>query len=495
MTLPWLEKVPAKIVLVGDLILDEYIDGDVSRISPEAPVPVHLVKQISQTLGGAANTAKNIKLCGGNPLLIGATGCDVDGESLQKLAEESQIKTEGFLKKKGFQTIKKTRITSLRQQILRLDVDHKLTLTAVEERKILSAVKKEKPKVLVLSDYQKGLLSNTFLKSLISLARELKVKTIVDPKLKNFSAYENCSLITPNLKEALWALGFENLKSFGGSYEDICSQLRAKFNLQDILLTLGPGGMLYSKNTGEFFFEKAEKKEVYDVSGAGDTVVAIMALSFSCDLSPCEAVRLANCAAGIAVSKWRTEAVSWSEILEALGDKNHSLQLVRERGQKIVFTNGCFDLLHYGHVSYLEKAKALGDYLVVGLNTDASIRSLKGLSRPLNCLEHRKKVLESLRSVDLVIPFGEETPENLIKEVSPHVLVKGADYRKEEIVGYNYVSSYGGRVETISFVEELSSSSLISKIKGELSSFKESFDSPCVQAAAKIDHKDKHKKI
>ena len=467
MALPWATPTQSKIFVLGDLILDEYIDGDVSRISPEAPVPVHQITNISYSLGGAANTARNIKLCGGSPLLIGALGCDNDGIKTKELLKKDKISWAPLFREEKFLTTKKTRVTSLRQQLLRLDSDQRNLLEKKDHDKIFTFIKKEKPSVIVLSDYQKGFFSKNFLKSVITLAQDLKIKIIVDPKLKDFSVYKNCDLITPNLKEAREALG-NSIENDKKDWKEICLELRKRFSLKDILLTLGPEGMFYSKHTGETFYEKARAKEVYDVSGAGDTVVAIMALCLASQTSEQEAIFYANRAAGIAVSKWKTQAVTKKELerFNFSPEKTlfHTLEEIKSKGKKIVFTNGCFDLLHYGHISYLEKAKSLGDFLIIGINTNSSVKRLKGNKRPFNTLEHRKKILESLRFVDLVIPFEEDTPEALIKKVSPDILVKGADYKKENIVGFDHVTSYGGFVETINFVEGLSSSSLLEKM-------------------------------
>jgi len=454
MNLPWIKEKSPKILVLGDIILDEYIDGSVTRISPEAPVPVHQVSHVSYSLGGAANTARNIKLCGGETFLIGALGQDDSSKIFKYLLTTDDITSSFLIENESFQTIKKTRVTSLRQQLLRLDWEKKIKLTSAMESEILSHIKAIHPDILVLSDYQKGILTKNFLRKILDLADSFPIQTIVDPKLEDFSAYKGASLITPNLIEARRALRLENEDI---TYEEMALSLRKRFELRDILITLGPEGMFFLGENGDSFHEKARKKEVYDVSGAGDTVVALMALCLASKLSPQESVNYANLAASLAVTKWRTQAVTASELTLALGEDE------RKQKKKIVFTNGCFDVLHYGHVSYLEEAKKLGDFLVVGLNSDESVRRLKGASRPLNPLEYRKKTLEALRFVDLVIAFEEDTPEELIKRISPAVLVKGDDYKKSEIIGASHVLSYGGEVKTISFIKGLSSTRLINK--------------------------------
>ncbi len=457
MNLPWMKEKSPRILVLGDVILDEYIDGSVTRISPEAPVPVHQVSHISYSLGGAANTARNIKLCGGEAFLIGAIGQDDSSKIFKNLLATDNMSDSLLMEDLSFQTIKKTRVTSLRQQLLRLDWEKKITLTSAMEKKILSHIKVIHPDVLVLSDYQKGILTKNFLQKLLELADYLHIQTIVDPKLEDFSAYKGANLITPNLMEARRALRLENENV---TYEEMALSLRERFELRDVLITLGPEGMFFLGENGDSFHEKARKKEVYDVSGAGDTVVALMALCLASKLSAQESVKYANLGASLAVSKWRTQSVTASELKLALCEEE------KKQEKKIVFTNGCFDVLHYGHVSYLEEAKKLGDFLVVGLNSDDSVRRLKGQSRPVNPLEYRKKTLEALRFVDLVIPFEEDTPEELIKRVSPAVLVKGDDYKKSEILGASHVLSYGGEVKTISFIKGLSSTKLIDKSTG-----------------------------
>ncbi len=454
MNLPWMKEKSPRILVLGDVILDEYIDGSVTRISPEAPVPIHQVSHISYSLGGAANTARNIKLCGGEAFLIGALGQDDSSKIFKNLLATDNMTDSLLMEDLSFQTIKKTRVTSLRQQLLRLDWEKKITLTSAMEKKILSHIEMIHPDVLVLSDYQKGILTKNFLQKILELADYLHIQTIVDPKLEDFSAYKGASLITPNLMEARRALRLENEDV---PYKEMALSLRKRFDLKDILITLGPEGMFFLGENGDSFHEKARKKEVYDVSGAGDTVVALMALCLASKLNPQESVKYANLAASLAVSKWRTQAVTASELKFAL------CQEEKKQEKKIVFTNGCFDVLHYGHVSYLEEAKKLGDFLVVGLNSDNSVKRLKGESRPVNPLEYRKKTLEALRFVDLVIPFEEDTPEELIRRVSPAVLVKGDDYKKSEIIGASHVLSYGGEVKTISFIKGLSSTKLIDK--------------------------------
>lgn len=476
--LPWLGQNKSSIVVLGDLILDEYIDGDVKRVSPEAPVPIHHVKKVSYSLGGAANTARNIKLCGGDVSLVGQIGKDSAGKKIKALLVQDKISCDDLIEDLSFRTIKKTRVTSLRQQLLRLDWEVGYSLEKKFQLFILSWLKAKKPSVIVLSDYQKGFLEKNFIQQIIKQSTELKTKTIVDPKLSDFTCYEGCSLITPNLKEAKLALGEE------GAYENnpksLVLKLREKYILKDILLTLGPRGMLYfqSNTSSQMHYQAADHKDVYDVSGAGDTVIAIMALSLSAGVSIKNSIFYANTAAGIAVSKWQTQAITAFELEQALVAKKGSalgaktfslknLEALKKNGKKIIFTNGCFDVLHYGHILYLEKAKKLGDILVVGLNTDDSVKLLKGNNRPINCLQYRKKTLESLRSVDFVIPFSEDTPERLIQEVSPHFLVKGSDYKKEQIVGSKYVESYGGCVKTLDFIKGLSSTSLIEQMRNQ----------------------------
>lgn len=491
---PWLglSRTP-RVVVVGDVILDEYLEGQVTRISPEAPVPVHLVTRTYQVPGGAANTARNIKLAGGDVALLSVVGCDEAGRQLRALLEQDKIEIDHLLTVEDRPTIRKTRITASSHQLVRVDWEQGHAITAEAQDKILAGLETLTFDALLISDYGKGALTATLLRRMIELAQKRGVPVVVDPKGRDYARYLGATLITPNRKEACDALGIDPLDGITG--EELGRQLQNVFGLQNILVTLGAKGMVLipDPKTGvqEPLHLPAVAREVFDVSGAGDTVVAIMTLAFAAGSSLAQAMHIANTAAAIVVGKWGTQPVQLEELEAALRAhpeprksffpstaKITSLETVRQlvrdpasRTKKVVFTNGCFDILHSGHVTYLEEARALGDILVVGINTDESVQALKGPSRPVVSLEHRMRVLASLGCVDYVVAFGQETPLELIKALLPDVLVKGSDYDKEApagaaqaIVGADIVRLAGGRVETVALVPGQSTTSIVQKL-------------------------------
>lgn len=486
---PWKsERVPS-VVVVGDIMLDEYLEGNVSRISPEAPVPVHLVKGRSHRAGGAANVALSLAALGAKTRLIGVWGEDESREILTKILADGQVDTEYVYSDPTRPTTRKTRVTASRHQMLRLDWEESQSLKPVEEKKLLASLDSLKHvDVIVLSDYGKGLLSPEFLAQVQKLAEQKAWLSVVDPKGNDYFRYQGFDLITPNRKEALDALSLSH--SSTQSPESLAQSLQEKYKLRNILITLGAEGMIFypgheekrDQMRSDSFRISAHPVEVFDVSGAGDTVVAVMALALGASLSVQDAASLANLAAGKVVEKWGTYALSKDELLRAmkqqvspsyqisttkiLGTKQFaSLRDSLWKGKKIVFTNGCFDILHAGHVDYLEKARAKGDLLVVGLNSDDSVRRLKGPERPLNEFAHRARVLAGLGCVDCVIEFSEDTPLSLINSVKPNVLIKGSDYSVDTIVGAKQVLENGGEVATVELTPGLSTTNLAQKIK------------------------------
>ena len=464
--------------VIGDLILDEYLSGSVQRISPEAPVPVHLVQNCNHTAGGAANVARNIHFAGGESFLFGICGADKDGESLVDILEGDGIKTGGILRESGMVTIKKTRITSNRQQLLRIDWESTKAISNDQQSRLFSLMKDVSISTLVVSDYGKGCLPDTFLADLFRYASDRGIKVLVDPKGHDYEKYRGAFLITPNWKEACEALSIDML----GPHDprDVAILLRDRFGIHNVVVTLGERGMvgaMASDDKGSVFHLPAETREVFDVSGAGDTVVAILSLAIGSGAHLHTAMSIANKAAGLVVEKWGTQPVTLKELKSNLEcevhlsvGKIHSLEKAqallgrrKERKKRVVFTNGCFDLLHAGHVSYLEKARARGDILVVGINSDASVSRLKGSKRPIVPLEQRQSVIAGLGCVDVVVAFHDDTPAEIIESLEPDVLVKGADYAIEQIVGADSVLKGGGSVETIDFIEGLSTSSIIEK--------------------------------
>ena len=458
------------VLVFGDIILDRYISGSVDRVSPEAPVPVLKPSNEEIRLGGAANVALNLSSLGSNTTLIGVTGKDESSTQIIDLLKKNNIKKA--LSKSNHPTISKLRILASQQQLIRIDNEEEFSET--DWQSSLSNYRKhislKKNKVLIISDYEKGTLKNIPL--IIREAKKLKKIILVDPKGDDFSKYKSADIITPNFQE------FEKVVGKVNSEPEITKKgkdLIKSLNLNSLLITRGSEGMtLLDKRNGKVIREDfpTEARDVFDVSGAGDTVIASIAAGLAGGFSLSESIRLANLAAGIVVGKSGTATVNQAELVPYLGLSESYVSFnevkvyskdLHERGKKIVFTNGCFDILHAGHVEYLEAAKELGDKLIVAINTDRSVRKLKGSSRPVNTLAHRAKVLASLQCIDKVVFFDEDTPIKLIKAIRPDVLVKGGDYKLKDIVGHKEVSQSGGSVVTIPLVKGLSTSKIISK--------------------------------
>lgn len=487
--LRWLRK-PTRVLVIGDLILDEYLDGVVNRISPEAPVPVHLVKRTALSAGGAANVALNIQRAGGVALLAGVCGEDFAAEQLLGLLKNDQIDVSRVLVDKNRPTVKKTRITASHQQLVRVDWEQTAAISTDLQHALINQIENADFDTLLISDYGKGGLPNSLLAKLIELGNKKGVSVVVDPKGKDYSGYAGCDLITPNYKEACEALGLDSSVQYEA--QELASKLQAKYQLKTVLVTLGSKGMYgLSATDDSSFYLPALTREVFDVSGAGDTVVSMMALALASAYDLGSAMSIANLAAGRVVEKWGTQPIELNELKEAIRssssqkkqgdfrlaehkylDINTLLSLLdmhRRQSKKIVFTNGCFDLLHAGHLSYLQSARQLGDILVIGVNSDSSVRRLKGATRPIVSESDRSKLLAALECVSYVVNFDEDTPKELIELISPDVLVKGADYEISEIVGAQWVQEHGGHVATIEFVDGLSSSILIQRIKSDRS--------------------------
>jgi len=459
------------VLVFGDIILDRYISGSVDRVSPEAPVPVLKPSKEEIRLGGAANVAINLSSLGSKATLIGVTGRDETSNQVQELLKKNKIRNA--LSKSINPTISKLRFLAGQQQLIRIDNEEEFT--EADWKTSLSNYRKhikiQKNKVLIISDYEKGTLRNIPL--IIKEAKKLNKIILVDPKGDNFSKYKSANIITPNFNE------FERVVGKIKGEADITSKgkrLIHSLKLSALLITRGSEGMTLLENKkGKISREDflTEAKDVFDVSGAGDTVIATIAAGLAANFSLSESIKLANIAAGIVVGKSGTATVNQAEIKNLLKKADSYMTLeevkpfsqsLRKKRQKIVFTNGCFDILHAGHVEYLEAAKELGDKLIVGINSDQSVQTLKGRSRPLNKLFHRAKVLASLRCVDAVVVFGDKTPIKLISAIKPDILVKGGDYKIKEIIGYKEVIESGGKVQTIPFVEGLSTSKIISKM-------------------------------
>ena len=443
-----------KITVIGDVMIDWYLHGESSRISPEAPVPVVNFKESKFQLGGAANVANNLKHLEIEPFLIGAIGNDHFGSLLKEHLKAEKIKFN-LSTEKSFQTICKQRLMSSNQQLARIDYEqyfHASKLTNTFNTFIRNIAKTD---LIIVSDYGKGTIFNA--RKLIQSAKKLKKKILIDPKGKDFTKYKGANLITPNKAE------FENIMGKVGSKRDLANKAKKMLedlNLESLIVTLGSEGMYVltksnKKITGDFI--NAYPQEVFDVSGAGDTTISALGAALSEGNDIFSAAEFANLAASISVSKLGTSTVSKDEVTSLEASKGNKEQV-------IVFTNGCFDIIHSGHLDLLKEARSYGDKLIVGLNSDKSISKLKGSDRPIIGQSERKKILSALKFVDEVIIFNEENPLKLIKRLKPSILVKGADYAKEQVVGGEFVESYGGEIKLVKLTKGKSSSKIINKL-------------------------------
>ncbi|WP_166429802.1 PfkB family carbohydrate kinase [Lacrimispora aerotolerans] len=462
-----------KCLVIGDIILDEYISGIVNRISPEAPIPVMHIDRKWHILGGAANVACNIAGCGIETVLCGVLGEDFNAEKVIKGLKEKEIEFCG-LKLKERITTTKTRIVGPNQQIVRLDEEITDVISLSEEEILFRDIMKclSKVKVLVISDYNKGVCTETFCRRIIQEANKRGIFVIVDPKTKDWSKYSHADLITPNFKEYCEAVGME----LSNNEQEICQSgkhIFSKFYLGGILVTRSQYGMTYLYSDLHCFSCTTKAREVYDVSGAGDTVIAVIAAFLSAGYPLEKAIEVSNFAAAISVGKKGTYVVSINEISDVIEERamnlhrkivswaeiENTVKQWKEMGDKIVFTNGCFDILHRGHVEYLNLARKQGDHLIVGLNTDRSIKALKGDMRPVNNQEDRALLLSSLSFVDKVVLFDEVTPYDLIKMIKPDKLIKGGDYKECNVVGREFANE----VIIVPIVEGYSTTNIILK--------------------------------
>lgn len=438
----------AKICIIGDLMLDYYIKCTSDRISPEAPVPILEPLSRNSSLGGAANVAANIAAWGHDVTLMTALGNDENGKIARNMLKAMSIKLINL--DDTYQTICKTRFLVGSSQVLRLDEESKFN--SIMSEKILNELKDNfsSTELIVVSDYNKGIISH----EIMDLVRRSKTKFIVDPKIKDWSLYRDAFLISPNKKELSLAFDIDS-----NSLESATKSLSQTFNIKNIIVTLSEEGMYTYSESGEGQSIDATATEIVDVTGAGDIVIAVLADQISRQTDILTAAKVANCMAGQSVQKIGTQVVGQKQIDQVRNDTDLE--------DTIVFTNGCFDILHAGHVDFLQRAKSYGNKLFVGLNSDLSVRNLKGETRPINSLKNRKKVLEALDCVDAVIEFDEETPENLIKQLMPNVLVKGADWKGKEIAGSNFVTAYGGKVVLLKFNYQISTTDIIKKVNNQ----------------------------
>ena len=467
-----------KVLVVGDLMLDRYILGEVDRISPEAPVPVLRHAQHFERAGGAANVAMNLVGLGCQAVLAGFWGEDKDKDELAALVEAAGIDAVGVVTTR-LPTISKTRIVGRQQQLLRLDIESKEAPSAEDRQRLRERVEGLVRKVhaVVLSDYAKGALSAELCAAVIAAAKVAGIPVLADPKTPDFGKYAGATMVCPNLSELAMAtgVGTDELEALlvAGEVE------REKHGLKYLTVTMSEKGIRVLWEGG-VYHSPARAREVFDVSGAGDTVIATLAAGMAGGLKIETAVDVANLAAGIVVGKMGTVAIAQHELVAALtpssgirgGEKVLDSERLAKRvaewrsaGETIVFTNGCFDLLHVGHVTLLEECRRFGSKLVLGLNSDASVQRLKGPTRPVVGENERAPVMAALAAVDAVVVFDEDTPIELIRAVKPDVLVKGGDYSVETVVGHEDVIAAGGRVEIVPTVEGFSTTNLVSRMK------------------------------
>lgn len=464
-------------LVIGDVMLDRYLMGEVNRISPEAPVPVVLIKSEQQRAGGAANVAANLALLGITTHMIGLIGDDHEGQRLLAAMSEYGINTQAMITTPARPTIAKTRILGGHQQMMRLDQEVTGALSDNEAAQVMQAIQtalQQHPALIILSDYAKGLLTEQVCQQVIAYGRQHNIPVLVDPKGRNYDKYRGATALTPNKKETAEAC--DTQMSDAALIDKACT-LKTSLSLDFLAVTRGEEGItLIAEQTTHL---SATAKQVFDVSGAGDTVIATLAAGLMQGLSPLDSLALANIAAGVVVGKVGTVPITKADLIDAIATAQGSqqahkvtelpdlLQKVaswKQQGQKIVFTNGCFDLLHAGHVTYLEGAKKRGDRLILGLNTDRSVSALKGPTRPVVNEKDRARVLAALESVDAVILFDEDTPLNLINAIQPNIIAKGSDYTADQVVGGKEVLSWGGEIALIDLVEGRSTSNLIKKM-------------------------------
>ena len=463
----------AKILLIGDVMLDKYVFGKITRISPEAPVPVFLSEGKKEVLGGAANVLNNLSSLGVDATFMSVIGKDEPGKRLKQLLKENNIKKTYFYEDKKRTTSSKTRYLANSQQIIRIDSESEQMIPASAEHFILSKFKKliTNYNVVVISDYKKGVITPTLMKTIIKISKSNKVPVIVDPKNKKFDIYKNVFLVTPNQYEASEVSGISCNTNEEAEY---CAKYIMKnYNINNVIITRGEKGLTYL-NKNKIVHAPTKKKEVFDVSGAGDTILAILAISIANKIEIENSLYFANKAAGVVVGKIGTSTINMKELLEDENSDNNKKILKinelkkivkkhKERGLKIGFTNGCFDILHYGHISYLEQTKKLCDKLIVAINSDKSVKKIKGSNRPRNSQALRAKVLASLHFCDYIIIFKEDTPINLIRILEPHLLTKGGDYKKSEVIGSKDLESWGGETKVLNYIRGLSSTKLFEK--------------------------------
>ena len=479
--LPHIDRLKsARVLCIGDVMLDHYVYGQVERVSPEAPIPVLWIEREMKTLGGAGNVLRNLQALGAASSFISVVGNDEAGREVGRLVEAQDGTEAHVLVQPQRTTTVKTRYVAANQQLLRADRESSTPLDPYIREDLLRLARElvTDHSVVIISDYAKGVLTEGVALEIIRAAREAGARVIVDPKGGDHIRYRGADLLKPNRRELAHATGMPVATD-----DEIVAASRAlieRCGFNAVLASLGAEGMVLVGADGTVHLQRAEVREVYDVSGAGDTVVATVGTALAAGMTLTDAARLANAAAGVAVGKIGTAVVYASELIASLSGRDlhaadkvvprsHALDLVvrwRRHGLKIGFTNGCFDLLHPGHVALLGQAKAACDRLVVGLNSDASTARIKGPRRPIQSESERAAVLASLAAVDLIVIFEEDTPIELIREIRPQLLVKGADYRLDEVVGADLVKSAGGEILLADVMPGYSTTATIARLAG-----------------------------
>lgn len=453
------------ILVIGDLILDEYLFGDINRINPEAPVPVLNVSNNNREhrLGGAANTANNVAALGAKCTVIGQVGNDKFKEPMLELFKQANINTF-LIERNDFTTIKKTRLVAQNQQALRVDFEDPKPIQSEHVHQIINFIKSNQFDMILLSDYNKGTLT----KELTDKLKELNTPIVVDPKPINMNLFKNSFAIAPNVKEA------REITNSNSNPEELSQSIAEEYNTH-VIITQGPNGTSsYNKDTKEYNHLPTKAREVYDVSGAGDTFIATLTLALASKAELYEATQIANQAAGVVVGKFGTATLTLEELKSSFNGKHSKIktqeeltqivQKLKSEGKKIVTTNGIYDLLHVGHTQLLNTAKSFGDILILAINTDASTKRYKGPKRPINNETERAELVANLSAIDYVVLFDEDTPEELLNQLKPDIHVKGGDYNTKDLPETKTVQKHGGEVKIVKLVDGKSSTNTITKI-------------------------------
>jgi len=465
-----------RILVIGDLMIDHYLWGKCERISPEAPVQVVAIEKETSVLGGAGNVIHNLQALGANVDVLSVMGDDANAQELKHLLADIDISDANIIIERGRSTSKKSRIIAAQQQVIRYDKESTEDISLQTQENIITNFKETLVDydMLLLSDYGKGVLTDTLTQTLISLAKDMDKKVLVDPKGDDYSKYKGATLLTPNKKEAMEASKVDIVDD--ATLLEAIQKLKESCELEVSLITLSEEGIaIYDESLRT---HPTVAREVFDVTGAGDTVIASLGFALASRYSIDQAVKFSNLAAGVVVGKIGSATATLDEIIAYESSLNQSTSHyhiktydeithlsaeLKKGGKKIVFTNGCFDILHAGHVKYLEEAKSYGDVLILGLNADASVRRLKGEARPVNTQEDRAYILAALEAVDYVVIFDEDTPYALIEAVKPHILVKGGDYEGKEVVGQDIVDE----LRLVQFVDGKSTTKIIERIQND----------------------------